>query len=265
MEIIRNVVVIIVVANFVYSLLQTLVDRGPRSIFLRSERSATTLNLIIPGMCHPPITVFDPFIREMKGDVMLINFDGMRWDTNRFKAAIEEIVSKPGYSKVNIFTISIGDKLIRGSIGKRALPFAGSWQYANQEKVRIYAINPCSSAELVQARLKKPLKIALPIIGVVVYALGPLSDLKVITIDSVKHSLMELLTQGWATVYEYSAHGMGSETRAILSTEDEFIDNAMAEAALRDTSYLYVSASHANFVAYRDEFLDALRKLGAFD
>lgn len=258
--------IIILVFNLCYSLINTIMvkPKRPEIRFLRFDKS-DTVNLIIPGMCHPPMSTFEPFIDEMKGDVAIVDFDGIRWNTAVFQKSIKSFIDNSGYKEYRVFAISIGDKLIRGSSGTEKIPIPLP-EPSVADNVKIYAINPCGSAEIVQSRLSKPLRVTLPVIGLAISSLGPLSDLRIIPIDSVRHSLTELFTQGWATIYEYSAYRIGAESQVILSEDDEFINNNVVKEEIDDSvKYVYVPGPHSQLVGYKDDYVAALKEFGAFD
>ncbi|MBQ6354839.1 hypothetical protein IJJ18_00200 [Candidatus Saccharibacteria bacterium] len=235
---------------------------------LRCEKDnpRKVVNYIIPGMLRVPKSAFQPFVNEMVGDVVFVDLNCTVWDSKLFAKQIVEDAKAKGYLDVRIFAISIGDKVARKIDSKigHDLRKAGA-------VITTYDINPCANRAEAASGSRIGLVLGAPLFRLVTFLLGPLGYLDIIPgdrpskSDPNRHSLVELSSQIWAIAFEDTGK-FGRSSNLVLSKEDARLNNRqIREDAERANSIAVINSGHADIIGYRDNYLDALNDLGAFD
>lgn len=224
------------------------------------------INYIIPGMLRMPKRALQPFVNEMVGDVIFVDLNCTVWDSEVFAKQIAEDAKSKGYKNVRIFAISIGDKIARRLDSK-----VGHELRKSGAVITTYDINPCANRAEIKSGFRLGLILGAPLFKLGAFLLGPLGYLDIIPgdqptkADPNKHSLVELASQIWAIAFEDT----GKFTRSsnlVLSRGDARLDNQQIQNdAERANSIAVINSGHADIIGYKDNFLDALNDLGAFD
>ena len=234
----------------VYNIAISQVTSGKMQFIQMKGEQINTATYIIPGMCRPKTKFYQEFANVLPGDVYLCNYDGTRWNEQRYADHIVEHILANNYKEVTIVSISIGDKIARAV-------------ESEDPDVKIVAINPVTRSEMLSQSFT-PLKVILPIITPLIVFLGPVSDISMIPIDGVCHSLAELLSQGLDTVFDNRVMQFKATDKVIISTQDEFANNEVIYQLLDGTGAetIEIDTMHARLIESCDDYLMALEKLG---
>lgn len=231
-------------------------------IIPKKRAEGETATYIIPGFLPPPAEAFKPWGEKLPGSVYFCDLSPIHYFSER------EIVDQiwrhavtHKYKYVEFVSISLGTKI--------ALALCPNVAYAS----KLVMICPATRGRMLKKRVRIPLMILLPIVAAVVFLLPFINHMKLIKVDGVEHSLVELLTEAFSLVYDMRPCEFGSVTdgKLILAEKDEFISNRNVLKTMQrillteDRPAVLPGAKHArvtenNGVAY----MEALEQVQAF-
>lgn len=200
---------------------------GGTQMISHKTSSNGVVNYFVAGMRAQPRQAFAfmldlPFLEN--DTIKLIPYSSFRIRFSRITDAILEDVAAHQYQKVRIFAISVGTA-VTYSVGQRM----AAHQVKGDFTLECYNINPCPSAEFLNAKVKKRLLELYPLAVAIVIILGPLSFIPIVPGLGGRSSLMLMLSQVDQILYGMPRPLLNGHQRyirgIILSYDDEFLDN----------------------------------------
>lgn len=178
----------------------------------RKARSSNKMNYFIAGIMDQPQPVFRFIKNDVQGGITYVNCSRYGWDPEKIADMIAEDIGAHNYD-ATIYTISIGDHVAR------------CLDHPFNQNIKIVAINPCSTPQMLRLRWRIVLKPVAVLLFILRAILGWLSVVSLIPAINGKYSLAlltdQLLIMGFDTPRQYTKRTIG----VICSQHDQFLDN----------------------------------------
>lgn len=189
---------------------------------LRTVRPATgdeVMNYFVAGMLNQAESAFGFIVDDLSGGITYANFRNDGWSAEATADAIINDIRKHNYTKVRIFTISVGDQAAR---------YLESYCSDNQEKfqLEVVAINPCPSELVLNEKARRLANLGEPLLdaGCILTGWLSIAPMPFLATPGGNYSLLLLVSQvAHITSYtapSYTTHTLG----VVISEQDEFLD-----------------------------------------
>lgn len=150
---------------------------------------------------------------------------------------------------ITVFTISLGDHVAR------------YLEDELEDRVTVYAINPCPTVACMKLRWIAALTLGAPIFEILCHAFGWLSLLPIIPTVSGRYSPILLADQYWSLMYNLPPNHTEQTEGVILSLDDSLLNNKYIKQMFHHVKPIYVSAGHGDTVGAPSAFRAAMRSL----
>ena len=207
------------------------------------------INVLIAGFFTQPFSAYRELCQAHLAQEIYVIYSCFGWNAKNSAAQLDEALKK--YTgKVNIYAISVGDKIAR------------SMTRCNH----IYSINPCPNPCVLRNEWQRKLPPLAILLEAVAFVLGWLSVIPAIPTDDSPYSLALIADQLWEISVNRSTKPYNkSLTSFVLSSKDEYINNDFIFHFYK-TSWLpfeTIETQHARTtdIAWGTEYNHALEQL----
>lgn len=184
----------------------------------RSAKSGETMNYFVAGMLNQPEPAFRFITDQVQGGITFADFRNTGWNAQATADAIIDDIQRHRYTKVRVFTISVGDQVARY--------LDSCYGDSSEPQLEVIAINPCPSAWVLNDKAMLAASIGAPTAIFGCFLIGWLSivPMPFLSTPGGNYSLYLLACQG-THIADYPATGSVSQTLGIaISEDDEFLD-----------------------------------------
>ena len=176
------------------------------------------MNYFIAGMLNHPEPAFQFITSYMKGGITYADFRNTGWTAWETAEAIEAHIYRHRYTKVRIFSISVGDHVARYL----------EQHYYNDDAIHleIIAIDPCSSPTALKDSVDAAVMLGSPVVKLGCILAGWISVIPMpfLKTPGDNYSLF-LLSSQITQIADCSTPGFTDHTiGVVLSEQDEFLD-----------------------------------------
>ncbi len=210
------------------------------------------MTYLIAGNLNQPLTAFRFLADEIMGEgVTAVNYLPSGFKPERIAGQIIKDIDENYYHAV-VYTISVGDQV--GHYIRRVC----------DNKVPVIAINPCTTPIFLKKPIYYVMKIFTPILMIIDWALGWLSEIKWIPASGNRYSLTLLFTQWFQIAYGPHVSFRKDQTiplGIICSRRDEFLDNDNIDMVYPQATTEYIDSTHGNTINDGKKYLAGIRAL----
>ena len=223
-----------------------------------ADASSAEMTYLVAGNLNQPTAAFAFLEPELDGNVTYAPFGVCGWQAQATAEQILDDISEHGYTKVNVYTISLGDHVAR---------YIEAGIDDSECSLQVYAINPCPTAEAVKQPLRGLLTASVVPFEGVCYALGWLSIIPVIPTPGDNYSLILLADQYWEIVFDDAPHDISHTVGVVCSyptpdaVDDGILLNAVLQEYYQDVPVVMVETSHGDTIGQAEKYLQAIRVL----
>lgn len=215
-----RIVIILLVLNVVSCFVVRRI-RGGRMIVERPNiipisKNGTRMQILLAGMMNQPWQAYKRLSsvaeKSLASDITVFaKFSNFGWSSNRAAKQLDELIYQTHVDKVEVYTISVGDKVVR--------------QMMSRAIDKIYAIDPCPSPWVLNDDLQKKLPHLARLLEATTFLLGWIAILPLIPTDANRYSIALLADQLWEiSVNDNVMPTRAYKTRLVLSRNDEFLN-----------------------------------------
>lgn len=167
------------------------------------------VNVLIAGFFNQPFSAYRELCVSHSEQEIYVTYSCLGWNAKNSAIQLDKVLSRFS-GRVDVYTISIGDKIVR-----------------NMTRCNhIYSINPCPNPCVLQKEWQKKLPPLAILLEVVTFMLGWLSVIPLIPTDDSPYSIALIADQLWEASVNRStkAYNRGISS-FVLSSKDEYINN----------------------------------------
>ncbi len=186
--------------------------------------------------------------------IYLLNFrNSTGYNVKTWVKQLTEYFNQQGTANKKVaVSISVGDQVAYTLFEQRIF-------------TQLYSINPCTSPQFLQPKIKALLTFGAPFLSLIRHLLGILSNVPIISADGGRQSIKLLADELWAI--RFAPHittkpEQSSAHKIILSAQDEFLANHIIANSFGDPEIQYVNCAHARTIGeHADKYRSAMQIL----
>lgn len=210
------------------------------------------MSYLIAGNLNQPLTAFRFMANEIMSDgVTAVNYLPSGFKPEYIADQIIRDIDENYYHAV-VYTISVGDQ-----VGHYIRRICGN-------KVPVIAINPCTTPIFLKKPIYYALRIFAPVLVVIGWLLGWLSEIKWIPASGNRYSLTLLFAQWFQIAYGPRVSFRKDQTMPlgiICSRRDEFLNNDNIKMVYPQAITEYIDSTHGNTIGDGNKYLSGIRAL----
>ena len=248
----RTIIFLLILNSLSCLVFRVFIHRGRMKLYCFFPDGITNpecVNLFIAGMMNQPFSAFFQLKSTHTTFEVYADYSCFGWNAKNSAAQLDKI-RYPRSVRVNVFTVSVGDKIARDMTRCN----------------HIYSIDPCPNPEVLYDEPRRKLSILAIILELLVLLLGWLSVIPFFPTADTPYSLALIADQLWEiSINRRTAPWNKGITSIIFSEEDEYVSRKKVEQFYKTSQFskIIIHSKHARTtdLAWSIEYDNALEKL----